>query len=328
MINRRSFLSAACAGSTAFILPWAWQPPQAQPQAWPTKPIRIIEPFPAGIARDARTRVLAEKLSVYLGQQVYVENRPGAAGRIAAQAAVSAAPDGYTFNMMGITDILTKHLYHLSYDMERDLVPVSMIETAPAAIIVRASLPTRTIVDLLNYAWTHPGELTYGSTGPGGWFHVNALLFSSLTNASFRHIPYAQGNLAADLLGDHIDMVFDAALPYLESIKAGKLRALAVTGEERTSVLPDVPTFIESGVAAYDPYVLYGIFAPKGTPESIVVKMEKAVAQVVQEPSLRRQWMSEGGNPVGSTSTEFAARLRRESARWGSIIRENNIKLE
>src|SRR5262245_48149409 len=164
--------------------------PGANAQGWPTKPIRIIEPFPAGIARDHRTRVIADKLSALLGQQVFVENRPGGAGRVAAQAAVSSPPDGYTFNMMGTSDILTKHLYKLGYDMERDLVPVTMVEQLPGAIVVRATLPTKSVADVIRQGKAHPDEMTYGSTGPGGWLHVSGLLFGSLTGTTLRHIPF------------------------------------------------------------------------------------------------------------------------------------------
>jgi tripartite-type tricarboxylate transporter receptor subunit TctC len=240
MITKRRFLSVACASGLASVVPGIWQPTLAQ--EWPTRPIKLIEPFPAGVARDARTRVIAEKLTGILGQQVYVENRPGAAGRIAGQAAVSAPPDGYTFNMMGITDFLTKYLYNLSYDLERDLVPVTMIETLPGALIVRASLPAKSLAELIAYAKDHPGEMTYGSTGPGGFLHVNALLFSSITDVNLRHIPYGQGSPITDLLADRIDMVFDAtSANYLENLKAGRLRVLAVTGKKRVSTLPDVP---------------------------------------------------------------------------------------
>jgi tripartite-type tricarboxylate transporter receptor subunit TctC len=302
--------------------------PDVSAQEWPTKPVRIIESFPAGIARDHRTRVIADKLSALLGQQVFVENRPGAAGRMAAQAAVSAPPDGYTFNMMGTTDILTKHLYNLSYDLERDLVPITMIEQLPGSIVVRAALPAKSVADVITYAKARPGEMTYGSTGPGGWLHVSALLFASLTSTNLRHVPYGQGNLTADLVGGHIDMVFDAPPSYLENIRVGNLRVLAVTGEQRASELPDVPTFSESDLPAYDVYALYGMFAPRGMPEPIIAKMQQAIAQVLREPALRRQWISEGGNPVGSTGAEFAARIRSESERWGKIIHSNNIKLE
>jgi tripartite-type tricarboxylate transporter receptor subunit TctC len=298
-------------------------------QEWPAKPIRIIEPYQAGFARDPRTRYLSEKLSVLLDQQVYVENRPGAGGRIAAQVAVAAAPDGYTFNMMGTADILAKHLYSLPYDIERDLVPVTMIVTAPSGLLVRSSMTVKNLSEFIRHAKAHPGALTYGSTGVGSFAHVNALRFSGITHTNFVHVPYGQGNPLTDLLGGHIDMLFDGVgTVYLENIKAGKLHAIALTGETRTGALPDVPTFAEGGVPAYDSQILFGLFAPKKTPDSIILKMQTVIAKALQEPSLRQQWTNEGAIPVGSTSAEFAARLHSESERWGKVIRDNHIKVE
>jgi tripartite-type tricarboxylate transporter receptor subunit TctC len=326
MITKRRFLTLACAGGLASVAPGTRQ--MARAEGWPAKPIRIIESFPAGVARDARTRVIAEKLSAVLGQQVYVENRPGAGGRLGAQAAVSAPPDGYTFSMLGISDIISKYLYDLAYDVERDLVPVSMIETLPVVLIVSPSLPVKNLAELMSRAKDHPGEMTYGSSGAGSFFHVNALQFLNVTNSDLKHVPYGQGSLMSDLLGGHIDMVFDAVPVYLESLKAGKLRALALTGERRALVMPDVPTFAESGVPAYDRFALYGIAAPKGTPQAIITKMQEAVSQILHQPELYRQWLSEGGNPVGSTSEEFAARLHSESERWSNIVRTNHLRIE
>jgi tripartite-type tricarboxylate transporter receptor subunit TctC len=326
MITKRRFLSLAGAGGVASLAPMI--PRAARAQEWPVKPIRIIESFPAGVARDARTRVIAEKLSAALGQQVYVENRPGAGGRIGLQATVSAAPDGYTFNMLGLTDIINKYLYELPYDAERDLVPITMIETLPVVLIVRPTFPARNLSEFISYAKDHPGEATYGSTGAGSFFQLNALAFMSLTKTNLRHVPYGQGSLTSDLLGGHIDMVFDAVPIYLENLKAGKLRALALTGERRAKVMPDVPTFMESGLPAYDRIAFYGMAAPKGTPAAIVAQMQKAVSQILHEPELQRQWMSEGGNPVGSTSADFAAGLRAQSEYWAKFIRDNNLKIE
>jgi len=220
MITKRRFLSLTCAGGLAAVVPAVLQ--GAQAQEWPAKPIRIIESFPAGVARDARTRVIAEKLSGILGQQVYVENRPGAGGRIGLQAAVGATPDGYTFAMLGLTDIVSKYLYDLSYDPERDLIPIAMIETLPVVLIVRPSLPAKNLSELITYAKDHAGEMTYGSTGAGSFFHLNALTFINLTKANLRHVPYGQGSLTSDLLGGHIDVVFDAVPAYLRKSEGGK----------------------------------------------------------------------------------------------------------
>ncbi len=326
MVTKRRLLSLACGAGLASMASTAWQ--DAQAQQWPAKPIRIIESFPAGVARDARTRVIAEKLTGILGQQVYVENRPGAGGRIGMQAAASAPPDGYTFTMLGLTDIVNKYLYSLSYDPERDLIPITMVETLPVVLIVRPSLPVKTLNELITYAKGHAGEMTYGSTGAGSFFHLNALTFINLTKANLRHVPYGQGSLTSDLLGGHIDMVLDAVPAYLENLKAGKLRALALTGDKRATAMPDVPTFTESGLPAYDRIAFYGMAAPKGTPEDIIARMQKALSQILREPELQRQWTSEGGNPIGSTPAEFAAGLRAQSEYFAKFIRDNNLKIE
>jgi tripartite-type tricarboxylate transporter receptor subunit TctC len=326
MISRRRLFSLACGAGLASLGSAAWQDTHAQD--WPARPIRIIESFPAGVARDARTRVIAEKLSVALGQQVYVENRPGAGGRIGMQAVANAPPDGYTFTMLGLTEIVNKYLYNLSYDPERDFIPITMLETLPVVLIVRPSLPVKNLSEFTSYAKDHPGEMTYGSTGPGSFFHLNALTFMNLTSANLRHVPYGQGSITSDLLGGHIDMVFDAVPAYLENLKGGRLRALALTGDRRATAMPDVPTFAESGLPDYNRIAFYGMAAPKGTPESVIARMQKALWQILREPELQRQWTSEGGNPVGSTSAEFAAGLRAQSEYFAKFIRDNNLKLE
>jgi tripartite-type tricarboxylate transporter receptor subunit TctC len=332
-MNRRTVLAL---GATALCSPVALladrmlvhaQVSGLHQQEWPAKPVKIIETFPAGVARDNRTRVIADKLSLVLPQRVYVENRPGASGRIGLAAAAKSAPDGYTFAMIGPGDLIMRHLFELPYDIERDFDAVSMIEILPVVAVARASLPVANIAELIRYAKEHPGELKYGSPGIGSFHHMNGTLFANLTGAALRHIPYGQGNPGSDLLGGHIDLIFDALPPWLESIKAGRLRALATTGAQRASVLPEVPTFKESELAAYDVYALYGVVAPKGTPASLIGKFQTALSQVVREPSLFQRWTDEGGNPVASTSTEFAARIRSESDRWGNVIRANGIKI-
>jgi tripartite-type tricarboxylate transporter receptor subunit TctC len=304
-------------------------PKSAQSQEWPRQPIRIIESYPAGVARDAVTRVLADKLSGVLGQRVFVENRPGGSGRIAGLAAAQASPDGYTFLCVGIGEVaITRHLFALPYDLDRDFVPVSQVLTVPAALVVRSSLPVKSVAELIDYAKRHPGELSYGSTGAGLFLHLNGLLFEDLTGIAVKHVPYGQGSPFSDLLGGHIDMVFDALVPTIENIKAGRLRALAVAGSARLSALPDVPTFAEAGVPDYSPYGIVGLLAPKGTPESIVTRMQSAIVTVLKDPDLRKLWESQGNVLVGSSPAEFANLMRAESDRWAQIIAKNNIKVE
>jgi tripartite-type tricarboxylate transporter receptor subunit TctC len=325
MRTRLTVICATLLGLAAIVS----LPLTAQAQEWPAKPIRIIESLPPGVARDTVTRVIAEKLSAALPQRVFVENRPGGGGRIAGLAAAQAAPDGYTFLMVGIGEAaIIRHLYNLPYDIDRDFVAVSQILSVPVALVVRPLLPAKTVADLVAYARQHPDELTYGSTGAGLFLHLNGLLFAKSMGIALRHIPYVQGNPFSDLLGGHIDMVFDALIPTIENVKAGRLRALAITGEHRLSALPDLPTFAELGFASYNPYGIVGLLAPKATPNSIVVRMPKAISDVLQEPELRRLWESQGNVLIGSTSIEFAARVRSESDRWREIIGANNIRVE
>jgi tripartite-type tricarboxylate transporter receptor subunit TctC len=324
-VDRRNFMLCLLGGAaTIFTNSRA----AAQTADWPDRPIKIIEYFPAGVARDNRTRVIAEKLSGILGQQVYVENRPGAAGRIGLAAAAKSPPDGYTFAMIGPGDAIARHLFELPYDIERDFSPVSMIETLPVVAVARASLPVGNVIELAHLAKAHPGELKFGSPGVGSFHHMNGVLFANLTGTTLQHIPYGQGNPGADLLGGHIDLIFDALPPWLENVKAGRLRALAITGETRAPALPDTPSFGESGLPAYDTYAFYGLVAPKGTPESVIAKLQQAIRQMVDEPKLNRQWISEGGNPTAGSPDQFATTIRTESERWGNAIRSNNIKIQ
>jgi tripartite-type tricarboxylate transporter receptor subunit TctC len=303
--------------------------PSVRSEDWPAKPIRIIESLPAGVARDNRTREVAEKLTGILHQQVIVENRPGAAGRIAGDAAAKAAGDGITFIMMGTAETsITRHLYQLPYDIDRDFVPVSMIERLAVVPVIKASLPAANLGEFIAYAKAHPGEVTYGSTGTGLFLHLNGLLLGKAAGIELRHIPYTQSSPFTDLLGGHIDTVVDVIAPTLPNVRAGRLRALAVTGEHRLKELPEVPTFAEAGLPSYNVYGFYGLLAPKGTPSPIVARMQNAIETVLADESLRAKWEGQGGHPIASSSAEFADRIARESARWGDVVRANRIKVE
>lgn len=301
---------------------------RSQARPWPTKPIRIIESFPAGVARDPMTRVLADKLSTVLGERVFVENRPGAAGRVAGEEASHASPDGYTFWMAGVGDVaVAKYLYKVPYDVDRAFTPVVLAWVAPAALIVRPTLPARTLPEFVSYAKQHPGELTYGSSGAGQFLHLNGLLLAKTAGIDLRHVPYSQGSPFNDLLGGHIDMVIDALNSSIENIKAGRLRTLAVTGNHRLAILPDVPTFAEAGLPNYDTQGCAGLLAPTGTPGAIKSRMQMAVDEVLKDQALRQQWEALGYVLVGGTAEQFTAWIRIQSNRWGEIIHENNLKI-
>jgi tripartite-type tricarboxylate transporter receptor subunit TctC len=221
-----------------------------------------------------------------------------------------------------------RHLFQLPYDAERDFVPISMIEVLPVALVVRSSLPVKTLSELIGCGKQHSGQLTYGSTGAGLFLHLNGLQFANAAELNLRHVPYGQTSPFTDLLGGHIDMIVDALPPTLENIRAGLLRALAVTGAHRVSALPELPTFAEAGLPSFDAYGFYGLLAPKGTPEAIVARMQKALSQIVRDPDLRQEWESQGGSPVGNLPSEFAERIRVEGARYAKVVQANNIKAE
>ena len=232
--------------------------------------------------------------------------------------------------MMGTAELaIIRHLYALPYDIERDFTPVSMVAEVPVALVVRPSLAVNTLADFIAYAKAHPDELTYGSTGPGLFLHLNGALLASRAGIRLRHIPYLQGSPFTDLLGGHVDMVIDALQPTYENVKVGKLRALALTGNRRAKVLPDLPTFAEAGLPAYDVHGFYGLLAPRGTPDAIIKRLREAVAEAVKDPAVQFQL----GEPVGasiyaSSPDEFAKRIQSESARWGDVIRANDIKIQ
>ncbi|HEY2137310.1 MAG TPA: tripartite tricarboxylate transporter substrate-binding protein [Xanthobacteraceae bacterium] len=325
-INRREFGVGAFTAATALL---ANAGLRAQTSDWPVKPIRIIESFPAGVARDPLTRILAGKLTAVLGQQVLVENHPGAGGRIAGEIAAHASPDGYTYWMAAIGDLaVMKYLYKLPYDVDRDFTPVVMFLVVPAAVVVRPTLEARTLAELIAYAKQHPGELTYGSTGIGQSLHLNGLLFQRAAGIELRHVPYAQGSPFNDLLGGHIDIVIDAVNVPVEHIRAGRLRALAVTGTQRFAALPDVPTFTEAGLPAFDTHAGGGLLAPKETPAAILAHMQSAVDGVLKDKTLRSQWEPLGIQLVGGTPAQFADWIAAESTRWGTLIHETGLKIE
>lgn len=302
----------------------------ARAEPWPTGPVRIIESLPPGVARDGATRVLANKLSAILAQQVFVENHPGAAGRTAAGVAAKAAPDGYTFIMMGTAELaIIRHLYKLDYNIERDFEPVSLVASVPVALVVRPTLPVKTLGEFISYAKSHPDDLTYGSTGPGLFLHLNGALLAAKAGIKLRHVPYGKGSPFADLLGGHVDMVIDALQPTYQNILDGKLRGIALTGDHRAKLLPDLPTFAEAGLPGFDVHGFYGLLAPKGTPSAIISKLRDAIAEAVKDPNVQFQL----GDPVGATTAasspgEFAQRIRRESESWGEVIRVNKITVE
>ena len=303
---------------------------QAADTDYPNKAIRLIVPFPAGSGPDANARVLVGGLARPLGQQLLIDNRPGASGILGTQLAAKSAPDGYTL-LLGTASVFAAvpTLYEkLPFDLDRDFIPVSMIELLPCALVVNAALAAKNVKELIALAKAKPGELTFGSAGNGGFHHLSAELFKTLTGVNMRHIPYGAGGPYSDLVSGQVPLMFDTFSPFLPNIKAGKLRALAVSGKERRPQVPQVPTFIEAGVPGFDSAAWYGPVAPTGTPRAMITRLQAAIAETLKSTEVTERLTNvSAGYIVGSTSEKYAAFIQSERAKWAKVIRQTGVKL-
>ena len=325
----RNAIRSAILFTASWCVPFAAHAAEAAAD-YPNKPIRLIVPFPPGSGPDANARVLAAGLARPLGQQMIIENRPGASGIIGTQLAGKAAPDGYTLLLGTATTFgAVPTLYDkLPFDIDRDFIPISMIELIPCALVVNPGLPAKTVKELIALAKSKPGELTFGSQGNGGFHHLSAELFKTLTDTNMRHIPYGAGGPYADLVGGQLPLMFDTLSPFLPNVKAGKLRALAVSGKQRRPQAPDVPTFIEAGVPGFDSSAWYGPAAPAGTPRPLITRLHGAIVEALKGAELSERLTSvSAGYIVGNTPEEFAALIQTERAKWAKVIRQTGVKL-
>ena len=302
----------------------------AMAQDYPNKAIRLIVPTPAGSGPDVDARQLAVRLSPLLGQPVIVENRPGASARIATELVAKAAPDGYTFLVGTPSSLATApSLYaNLPYDVKRDFAPVSLVSTTAFALTVNATVPAQNVAGYVAMVNANQRFANVGTVGIGTVPHLAAAWFGWVAKANLKFVHYNTSTPFNDLLAGETSAVFEALLPVMGNVKAGKLRVLAISGKSRHPLFPDVPTFTESGVAGYDPVVWIGILAPAGTPPAIVNRVSAAIAQVARMPEIiaqRRETVSES---VGGTPEEFAAFLEGERAKWGAVIKQVGLKLE
>ncbi len=290
------------------------------------RPVRLVVPFPAGGAADVMARGLAGRLAVELGQQVIVDNRGGAGGSVAAEAVTSAPADGHTlfFGTMGALAINPALYPRLRYDPVRDFAPVSLTHTTPRVLVVHASLPVTDVRSLIALARAKPGALTYGSAGSGSSSHLAGVLFESAAGVDMLHVPYrGSAPLMVDLLAGRIDMTFDSFTVYEEHIKAGKVRAIAVTARTRMGSLPQVPTIEESGLPGYEVSNWLGVLAPAATPRPVIGTLHAAVVRAMATPSLQQQLIALGIEPASSTPEEFAALIRSEIPKWAAIVKKS-----
>jgi tripartite-type tricarboxylate transporter receptor subunit TctC len=303
----------------------------AQAQAYPNKPIRLVCPFPPGGAVDIASRAVAHELSQILGQPVTVDNRPGAGGNIGADITAKSPPDGYTLLMTtsGIMAINPALYSKLPFDPLKDFAPVSMVVSLNNVLVVNPSVPAKSVQDIIALAKAQPGKLTYASSGNGTSIHLSGELFKSMTGVDMLHIPYKGSSPAVtDLLGGQVNMMFDNIPSSLPHIKAGKLRALAVTGAKRSPLLPDLPTIAEAGVPGYDSYVWFGMVAPAGTPPDIVARLNAALAKAAATPSFRDRLTEQGYDVLSSTPAQMTDSIRSEMAKWSKIVKASGAKVD
>ena len=298
---------------------------------YPTKPVRVVVPFPAAGTTDILARAAAQKLSETWGQQVIVDNRPGAGGNIGSELVAKSAPDGYTLLMGTVgTHAINPSLYpKMPYDHVKDFVPVILVAGVPNVLVVHPSLPVNSVQELIAYAKANPGKLNFASSGSGTSIHLSGELFKVMTGVQMTHIPY-KGSAPAltDLMGGQVQMMFDNLPSSLAFIKAGKLRALAVTSAQRSPALPDVPTVAESGVPGFEASSWFGLLAPAGTPRDIVAKINADTAKWLSSPDAKEKLAAQGAAAAGGSPEDFAKHIQAETAKWARVVKESGAKVE
>lgn len=300
-------------------------------QTYPTKPIRLIVTGPAGSVSDIRARWVSERLTAALGKSIVVDNRGGAGGNIGAEAAAKSPKDGYTLVIIhqGIA-ALNPHMYaRPGYDPITDFAPITRFVISPLLLAVHPATPAKTVGELIDMVKKKPGQFNYGSPGSGTPPHMAAELFKRMAKIDATHVPYKGGAAAVlDLMAGRLTWTFDSPVLQVPHVKAGRIRALAVTGMKRVPSVPDVPTVAESGLPQYEYLSWMGLAAPAGTPREIVAQLNAVLAKILKTPEARDWFAEQGGEPVGDTPEEFAAFIKLEHARWGPIIREAGIRAD
>ncbi|MET0345632.1 MAG: tripartite tricarboxylate transporter substrate binding protein [Casimicrobiaceae bacterium] len=309
----------------------AFAPAASTQTPYPTKPVRVVVPFPAGGTTDLLARAASQKLSETWGQQALVDNRPGAGGNIGAELVAKAAPDGYTLLMGTVgTHAINASLYpKMPYDHVKDFAPVILVAGVPNVLVVHPSLPVNSVQELIAYAKANPGKLNFASSGSGTSIHLSGELFKVMTGVQMTHIPY-KGSAPAltDLVGGQVQLMFDNLPSSLAFIKAGKLRALAVTSAQRSPALPDVPTVAESGVPGFEASSWFGLLAPAGTPRDIVTKINADTQKWLASPDAKDKLAAQGAAAAGGSPEDFAKHIQAETAKWARVVKESGAKVE
>ncbi len=314
-------LSCAAGGAVA----------QTAVPGYPAKSIKMIVPFPAGGPTDIVARLLGQKFSEAWGQQVVIDNRPGGGGVIAGQLAAKSPSDGYTIFLGGITTLVLSTYVHKNrpYDSQREFSPVSLTTMQPLLLMVHPALPVKTVKEYIALARARPGEINFGTSGPGGSGHLAGELFRGMTGVNIVHVPYrGQPPALNDLLAGQVQSLFGAPLAVVTHIRTGKIRALAVTGAKRSQAAPDVPTFAEAGMPGYDASTWNGILLPTGTTRAIIDRLHGEIVKILRAPATAERLAVDGSVAVASTPEEFATFINAEHAKWSKVVREANIRVE
>ena len=299
-------------------------------QTYPTKPVKIIVPFAAGGPADNYARFLAQRLGESLKQTFVVDNKPGGGSVIGTDVAAKSAPDGYTLLMMSNTHTVNETLIaNKPFQLLRDFVAVAPVNYSDLLLVAHPSLPVKNLQDILQLAKERPGKLNYASSGPGTPYHMAGELFKSMAGVYLVHIPYRGSSGArTDIIGGQVDLMFDAVTTMAEQARAGKVRAIATSGRQRSDVLPDVPTLGEAGVPGYEATIWLGLMAPKGTPKAVVDKLNEAVSRVAGQADVKALWAKQGATPMVMSPDAFEKYMRDDIAKWSRVIKSAGIKAD
>jgi tripartite-type tricarboxylate transporter receptor subunit TctC len=299
-------------------------------QAWPAKPISLVVPFPAGGTTDVLARAVGQELSKSLGQPVVVESKPGAGATLGADYVAKSKADGYTLLMGAVHHTIASSVYKkLPYDFQKDLTPVTTVALVPNVLVVNPNVAAKNTKELLALAKANPGKLTYGSNGNGTGQHLIGAQFESMGGVELLHVPYkGSGPLTTDLLGGQITMSFDTITPVLSHIKAGKLRALAVTTSKRSPALPDVPTLDESGLKGFNLGTWFGILAPANTPREVVVRLNAEIVKIVNAPDFKKKMEDIGADPIGNTPEQMAKQIKDDTERFAKLVKDAGVSID
>lgn len=328
---RRAILKRLAAATLGTLAIAGAIPAVAQAQAYPARPIRLVCPYPAGGATDVAARMLAQEMGKVLGQQVIVDNKPGAAGSLGADMVAKAPPDGYTLVFGGVGNLTLRPLIdpNLPYQPERDLVPISHVVNYDYLLVARAGMKIASTADLVAYAKANPGKLTYASSGSGGPQHLAMELLKTMAKIDLVHVPYKGDTPAVtDLVGGQVDLAITATPAVASFVKNGRVKLIAATNPMRSKTFPDAPTVHEAGVSGYEVQAYGGVLAPAGTPRAVVDKLHQTISTVLKNKEFRDRYYEAGIFPVGSTPAEFAALLRAETRKWAPIVKSSGVKVE